>query len=64
MAWLTPETVHYGRADELLASRQTPLLEAYAANPGRLIGGPPRVPQLPEAVWINPPAAAPTTEQP
>ncbi len=39
-------------------------MEAYAANPSRFIGGPPRVPQLPEAVWINPPNRASTTEQP
>ena len=65
LAYLPPETVHYGRAGEVLASRQALLLEAYAAHPERFIGGPPRVPQLPEAVWINPPAtASSTTDQP
>jgi len=64
MAYLTPETVHYGRAGEVLASRQVLLMEAYAANPSRFIGGPPRVPQLPGAVWINPPTTGSMTEQP
>jgi putative transposase len=64
MAYLTPETVHYGRASDVLSSRQRLLMEAYTTNPSRFIGGPPRVTQLPEAVWINPPNAASTTEQP
>lgn len=64
MAYLTPETVHYGRASEVLSSRQALLMEAYTANPSRFIGRPPRVPQLPEAVRINPPNKASTTEQP
>lgn len=64
LAYLTPETVHNGRAGEVLSSRQALMMEAYAANPSRFIGGPPQVLQLPEAVWINPPAATPTTENP
>lgn len=53
---LTPEDVHYGRAPEKLAARGVVLDAAYAAHPERFVRGAPRPAQLPEAVWINPPA--------
>ncbi len=52
---LTPETVHYGRAQEVIARRQRILEVAYAAHPERFVHHPPTPPSLPEAVWINPP---------
>jgi len=52
---LTPAQVHYGRAKEVLAQRQRVLDAAYAARPERFVHGPPTVPSLPQAVWINPP---------
>ena len=52
---LTPAQVHYGRAEEVLAQRQRVLDAAYAAHPERFVNGPPTVPSLPQAVWINPP---------
>ena len=52
---LTPGQVHYGHADEVLTDRQRALEAAYAARPERFVNGPPKVPSLPEAVWINPP---------
>jgi len=55
LAYLTPEIVHHGLAAEVLAVRQEQLLKAYAAHPERFPNGPPRVTELPEAVWINPP---------
>jgi putative transposase len=55
IAMLTPEIVHYGRADEVLAERQRVLNAAYAANPERFVNGPPVVRGLPTEVWINPP---------
>jgi putative transposase len=55
LAYLTPEDVHHGRAPELLAHRQRALNVAYAKHPERFLAGCPRVPQLPDAVWINPP---------
>jgi putative transposase len=64
IAYLTPEIVHYGRAAEVLAARQARLLEAYAAHPERFLKGPPRVPKLPEAVWINPPERGGEPEPP
>ena len=63
IAYLTPETVHYGRAAEVLAARQEGLLKAYAAHPERFPNGPPRVPDLPEGVWINPPKKGGVPEQ-
>lgn len=55
IAMLTPETVHYGKAEETIAKRQSVLEAAYAANPQRFVRHAPRHEPLPEAVWINPP---------
>lgn len=55
LAMLTPAQVHYGHAEEVLAQRQRVLDAAYAARPERFVNGPPKVPSLPQAVWINPP---------
>jgi putative transposase len=55
IAMLTPADVHYGRAEQVLAARQRVLDQAYAAHPERFVNGPPKVPALPRAVWINPP---------
>lgn len=55
IAYLTPSTVHYGRAPEILARRQATLDAAFAVNPQRFVAGPPSAPALPSAVWINPP---------
>jgi len=55
IAMLTPETVHYGRAQTVLQQRQLALDEAWRRHPERFVGGPPTVQPLPEAVWINRP---------
>jgi putative transposase len=55
LAMLTPAQVHYGHSEEVLAERQGVLDAAYAAHPERFVNGPPKVPSLPQAVWINPP---------
>jgi len=52
---MTPATVHYGQAAELTAQRQVTLQAAYHAHPERFVSGVPRPPQVPQAVWINPP---------
>ena len=52
---LTPETVHYGQADAVIAARQQTLNAAYAAHPERFVGKRPQPPLLPAAAWINPP---------
>ena len=53
---LTPATVHAGMAAEVTAARALTLAGAYEAHPERLVRQPPRPPEVPTAVWINPPA--------
>ena len=55
---MTPETVHYGRAEAVRHERAMVLEAAYAANPERFVRGTPQPPELPAAAWINRP---PTT---
>jgi putative transposase len=55
LTFLTPATVHHGRADQVLDARHRVRLAAYAAHPERFVNGPPRRQSLPNAVWINPP---------
>ena len=52
---MTPATVHYGQAAELTVRRQAVLTAAYEKYPERFVQGQPVAPQLPTAVWINPP---------
>jgi len=64
IALLTPADVHFGRADEVLRRRHDVKLAAYHAHPERFVNGPPRLVELPHAVYINPPttiAAVPAT---
>ena len=59
---MPPQAVHYGQANQLFTKRQQVLQLAYAAHPERFVKGRPQPPQLPTAVWINPPKKeAPTT---
>jgi len=55
IGFLTPADVHLGRAHEVTARRQAALDEAHARHPERFVQQHPQPPQLPEAVWINPP---------
>jgi len=55
LALLTPEDVHYGRAEQVLTQRAEVLQAAYEAHPNRFKGRLPKPGSLPEAVWINPP---------
>jgi putative transposase len=59
---LTPEVLHYGRAEEVVQRRQQVLSQAYERNPERFVRLPPRPPAQPTAVWINPPVPKPATE--
>ena len=63
IALLTPETVHFGRSEQSLISRQRVLDAAFDAHPERFAGRRPQVPQLPKEVWINRPwhASSPHT---
>ena len=55
LGMLTPASVHYGHAEEVLARRSKTLDAAYEVHPERFTGTRPRPLALPEAVWINPP---------
>ena len=55
IAWLTPEIVHHGQADNILQQRYTTLMSAYNSDPVRFNCKPPKRHQVPDAVYINPP---------
>ena len=52
---MTPDQIHFGQADIIYASRQTTLDTAFLSTPERFVRQPPKPPQIPTAVWINPP---------
>lgn len=52
---MTPEAVHYGRAQELRQRREQVLAAAFLAHPLRFVKGLPSPPRLPTQVWINKP---------
>jgi len=52
---MTPESIHYGYADQILVARRDTLQAAYVAHPERFVRKPPQPPVLPTAAWINPP---------
>ena len=54
----TPESVHYGHAADVRDNRAATLASAYATHPERFVNGRPEPPELPTAVWINPPIAS------
>ncbi|MBX9670301.1 MAG: integrase core domain-containing protein [Candidatus Obscuribacterales bacterium] len=62
IALMTPAVVHYGRADECNAGRQSTLSSAYEAHPERFVRGQPKTIALPDEVWINPPPKNLSTE--
>lgn len=55
IAWLTPYSVHYGLAKQILDKRHQTMLLAFYKNPERFNNKTPKLIQLPEAVYINPP---------
>lgn len=58
IAMMTPEDVHLGRTEQIMAIRQRTLTNAYDRNPERFVRKPPVTQTPPKAAWINPPAAA------
>ena len=60
---LTPETVHYGLADQTQKARGTILSAAYAAHPERFVKKRPVPPSVPTAVWINKPKEHPVSQE-
>jgi putative transposase len=61
ISMLTPEQVHFGQADRIIARRETVLREAWAAHLERFVSGEPKPKPLPQAVWINPPSLSLST---
>jgi Transposase and inactivated derivatives len=58
---LTPATVHYGQAENVLRQRQDVLDVAYQRHPERFVRSAPKPPALPSEVWINKPVSTPET---
>jgi len=56
---LTPATVHYGQAENVLRQRQEVLDVAYQRHPERFVRSVPKPPALPNEVWINKPVSTP-----
>jgi putative transposase len=56
LGFLTPAVVHFDQAARVRDHRQHVLAAAYVAHPERFVNGRPRPADLPQAVWINPPA--------
>jgi putative transposase len=52
---LTPEVVHFGRQEEVIAKRREVLRAAYQARPERFVRKVPEPPPAPVAAWINAP---------
>ena len=52
---LTPADVHYGQAEQVIASRNNVLEEAFVRHPNRFKYQIPQHPQLDQEVWINKP---------
>lgn len=61
IAMLTPGQVHRGLAHQVLEQRGAVLAAAHQGHPERFVRGVPALRSLPEAVWINPPAAVAVT---
>jgi putative transposase len=55
LGWMTPYDVHYGLAGQRFGEREETLRKAFEATPERFVGGVPKPPALPQAVWINKP---------
>jgi hypothetical protein len=51
----TPDQIHFGQASALHAACQTALDAACLSTPERFVHQHPKPPQIPTAVWINPP---------
>jgi len=61
---MTPEVVHYGKAERVTSQRQIVLASAFEVHPERFVGGLPTPPSLPDAAWINKPKAESLAEAP
>jgi len=55
IAWLTPEDVHYGKADEVILKRQILMEAVYKKYPERFVKGVTIIKKPDTKVWINKP---------
>ena len=60
IAMMTPQSVHFGFAEEIWEQRRRVLEESFRIHPERFVHGMPKPPPLPTAAWINEPE---TTEK-
>ena len=60
ISMLTPEQVHFGNADQVIAGIRAP--RSMGRSPERFVRGVPKPKPLPEAVFINPPIPSLTTQ--
>jgi putative transposase len=56
------DQIHFGRAQKIYTARQATLYAAFLTTPERLVHKPPKPPQIPTAVWINPPKPTEETQ--
>jgi putative transposase len=63
IGFMTPQAVHYGRAEAVREARQQVLLAAYQQHPERFVRKVPVPPMVPQEVWINPPAQPSGSEE-
>ena len=59
---MTPDQIHFGQAQEIYAARQATLDAAFLTTPERFVHKQPKPPQIPTAVWINPPKPTEETQ--
>lgn len=55
IGYVTPESLHTGRAHQIREKRRDVLNAAYEKHPERFVKGRPRPPEIPQAAWINKP---------
>ena len=63
IGFITPETLHYGRAADVHKQRAAALDAAFARHPKQFKGVVPQPAQLPTAAWINPPRTEPSPKK-
>ena len=59
---MTPDQIHFGQTGAIHAARQTALDAAFLRSPERFVRQRPKPPQIPTAVWINPPEKTEPTQ--
>jgi putative transposase len=55
IGYVTPDSLHSGKAHVVREKRCTVLAQAYAEHPERFVKGLPLPPEIPTAAWINKP---------